>query len=270
LIALIYHIHPGEIVLGALHLQIMLVLVVLLVGCPQGKPSIPDSGTNGDPWPVSITPDVTIASDGAVASDVVPVTVDSVLPPELATFNCNGTDLSPGCVCRPGTTQACYTGPAGTRSKGQCKDGTQTCDASGLKWNQGCTGEVLPAKETCDDKIDNNCNGQVDEGCPVKVNVPVSGDCVTIKCPPQAPHPVGCTITMGGGDCRGCVAHAPGSSEVYFQEGDECEGSPVKGQVHCSSVKAGGLDVGNCFINKKHKYYVDDPWYCPWEGGNGC
>jgi hypothetical protein len=59
----------------------------------------------------------------------------------------------------------------------QCKDGTQTCDPSGLKW-QDCAGEVLPANETCDDSVDNDCDGQVDEGCAVKVNLPISGDCV--------------------------------------------------------------------------------------------
>ena len=50
----------------------------------------------------------------------------------------------------------------------------------------------------------------------------INGDCVTASCPPNAPHPVGCNITFDGGDDRGCVAHVPGSSAVYFQEGDAC------------------------------------------------
>ncbi len=57
--------------------------------------------------------------------------------------------------CDPGDTRACGT------DEGECAAGTQTCEASG--WG-ACTGGVEPASETCDGR-DENCDGEVDEGC---------------------------------------------------------------------------------------------------------
>lgn len=66
--------------------------------------------------------------------------------------------------CTPGQVQGCYSGPAGTENVGLCKEGTETCGADGT-WG-ACTGEVQPATgaEACDG-LDNNCDGQVDDGC---------------------------------------------------------------------------------------------------------
>ena len=74
---------------------------------------------------------------------------------------CIGT-LNPNCggACSNGSTQACYTGPAGTSGIGACHAGIQTCSAGA--WG-ACTGEVTPSAEVCD-SIDNNCNGMVDDG----------------------------------------------------------------------------------------------------------
>lgn len=81
--------------------------------------------------------------------------------------DCNGKvddDSSCQASCQEGQTRPCYTGPTGTQDVGICRRGSETC--SGGKWSGACVGETLPAaKEICDDKQDNNCNGQVDEGC---------------------------------------------------------------------------------------------------------
>lgn len=82
--------------------------------------------------------------------------------------HCNGLDedcngiIDDGCQCVNGTTQPCYGGPAGTENMGQCTAGTQTC-ANGMWGN--CMGDVTPAMETCDG-LDNDCNGQADDGNP--------------------------------------------------------------------------------------------------------
>jgi hypothetical protein len=87
-----------------------------------------------------------------------------VLPaPEV----CNGLDDNCDGQVDENLTQACYFGPTDTINPstgspyGVCKAGTQSCSAG--SWG-ACTGQVLPSPEICDG-LDNNCNGQVDEGC---------------------------------------------------------------------------------------------------------
>ncbi|TNE49591.1 MAG: hypothetical protein EP343_11060 [Deltaproteobacteria bacterium] len=64
--------------------------------------------------------------------------------------------------CDEGKERSCYSGSQGTEGKGICKAGRSKC-VNGA-WGP-CIGQVLPSAEKCDDKADNNCNGQVDEGC---------------------------------------------------------------------------------------------------------
>jgi len=64
-------------------------------------------------------------------------------------------------LCHQGDFLNCYTGPAGTAGVGQCAPGTRSCGATG--WDAVCTGETIPTPEVCNG-LDDNCNGQVDEG----------------------------------------------------------------------------------------------------------
>tara|TARA_B100000609_G_scaffold197147_1_gene194000 strand:+ start:245 stop:3760 length:3516 start_codon:yes stop_codon:yes gene_type:complete len=74
---------------------------------------------------------------------------------------CNGKDDDCDGQVDENVKQACYTGPANTRGKGICQDGTQLCQAG--KWS-ACQGSILPqSAETCDGK-DEDCDGMVDEG----------------------------------------------------------------------------------------------------------
>ncbi len=127
--------------------------------------------------------------------------------------------------------QPCFEGPAANRGKGECKDGTQTCQNA--QW-AACTGSALPSAEVCDNK-DNDCNGQVDDGI-------VPG----IAC-----------LTTGAGICRdgslrcvggtfACVANKQATNEICNGLDDNCDGTvdddfPEKGR-NCDVPNA----LGEC------------------------
>ena len=70
------------------------------------------------------------------------------------------------CGCDPNAMpRACWPASADPKARhvGACKDGMQPCVGAGEFWQWGmCSGAVLPMKENCTDKIDNDCNGLID------------------------------------------------------------------------------------------------------------
>jgi hypothetical protein len=97
---------------------------------------------------------------GACVGQVVPA--DEIC--DLADNDCDGAvddGLAGSCVCVPGSSRPCYTGPAGTEGVGACQSGLQACAADGSAWG-ACEGESLPGGETCNE-IDDDCNGVVDD-----------------------------------------------------------------------------------------------------------
>ncbi len=72
--------------------------------------------------------------------------------------DCNGV-IDEGCDCTDGAVQPCYSGALATLGIGLCKAGQQSC--VGGKWPDTCSGETVPAEETCDG-LDNNCNGSAE------------------------------------------------------------------------------------------------------------
>ena len=153
--------------------------------------------------------------------------------------------------------------------------GTQTCEQSGEFgfWGK-CVGSScsdVEVPELCGNDTDDDCDGLVDEGCLLDFAVNIPSDCVEVFCPPQAPYPVGCDLTMEGGDSRGCVANAIGSSVVYFKEGDACplpliptDAGNIYGTLYCASQQpASGLDATSCAVNKAEVFYPTDASGCP-------
>jgi hypothetical protein len=108
--------------------------------------------------------------------------------------DCNGLVNEPaaGCACMPGETKPCYSGPSETMGVGACKAGVATCAADGLGFGP-CTGEILPETEDCATPVDDDCDGQVNQGCTC-----TPGD--TTPCY-DGPAP-----TLGIGVCKGGTA----------------------------------------------------------------
>ena len=72
--------------------------------------------------------------------------------------NCNGT-VDESIV--GATAVVCYDGPNGTLAVGECRAGVRYCTEG--DFGGPCDGQVLPTSERCDD-LDNDCDGEVDEG----------------------------------------------------------------------------------------------------------
>ena len=69
-----------------------------------------------------------------------------------------------GQSCETGHTRPCYTGPYDTENVGICESGTQRC--VGGVWGDECRLQTLPQDtEVCDNGLDDDCNGNVDDGC---------------------------------------------------------------------------------------------------------
>jgi hypothetical protein len=177
----------------------------------------------------------------------------------------SGTTATGGQVCAPGVIVPCYSGPPGTEGVGQCQSGTQTCDALGDGFGP-CIGEVLPSPETCTTAIDDDCNGQTNEGGAGCACVPGS----TTSC---YSGPMG---TLGVGSCvggiwtcnalgtgyGGCVGEVVPQPETCATPGDDdCNGQTNEDGVgcvcapnttaSCYSGPAGTAGVGICAAGNK-------------------
>lgn len=97
------------------------------------------------------------------------ITSDSVVGGEVCDnhYDDDGDgEVDEDCPCNPDETpeQWCYPGPFGTMDVGPCQAGTQYCVPRDefSYWGE-CKGGVGPSVEICDDHIDNDCNGKIDD-----------------------------------------------------------------------------------------------------------
>jgi hypothetical protein len=140
--------------------------------------------------------------------------------------DCDG-DVDESCPCDADITpnQECYPF-AGTPGQGPCERGTQQC-VNGTFTE--CTGAVGPSQEVCD-TVDNNCNGDVDEGVENTYYLDDDGDGFgtdddTIEaCAPQGDY------VADSGDCDdGDDTVYPGASESCNNTDDDCDGDVDEG-----------------------------------------
>jgi len=79
--------------------------------------------------------------------------------------------------------RGCYSGAEESQGQGACRDGRERCLEG--SWS-ACAGETLPIDEICGNESDDDCDGEIDEGCnlncpPIDLDSPVrlSTSCLT-------------------------------------------------------------------------------------------
>lgn len=192
--------------------SLVLTVLVLAAGCDDASDGA--GGSGGASGSTSSSSDATTSS-----------TTTSSTTASSTTTTTGST--SSGAVCTPGTTEPCYTGPVTTKDVGICTDGVRTCDASGAFG--ACTGEILPATETCATPEDEDCDGQVNEEgalCVCAPNAMVScydGPANTMGVGPCASGLALCDaqgLTLGA--CEGQVL--PAAENCIGSVDEDCDG----------------------------------------------
>lgn len=141
--------------------------------------------------------------------------------------DCDGA-VDEGCPCTAGDRRDC----ALEFALGPCRSGQQGCGDDGT-WST-CEGSVAPAAERCDDEIDNDCDGEVNEGCDCIPTPEVCGDGIDNDCDGERDEDA----------CRDCEA----TSESCNGTDDDCDARIDEGVCTDagSDVRTDGGPTGLC------------------------
>jgi streptogramin lyase len=125
--------------------------------------------------------------------------------------DCDG-DVDEDCPCTNGRVEGCYTGPDGTEGVGICSAGFRVCDDG--EWT-ACSGSVTPRgdNETLCDALDDDCDGQVDEG-------------VTNACGSCGPAPLEICGDGLDNDCDGIIDNVDAGCDCDDRTRQACYSGP--------------------------------------------
>lgn len=155
-----------------------------------------------------------------------------------------GDDGGTGTECTPFDQVTCYEGPPETDGVGACRFGIRTCQPDGETYSD-CTSQVLPTTEDCGTALDDDCDGEVNEGCecvPGTVRICYTGPQGTLGLGTCVQGTQWCNEDGSGlGPCLGEVL--PSAELCDNNKDDDCDG--VVNQAEACECSAG--DVEACY-----------------------
>jgi len=147
------------------------------------------------------------------------------------------------CACTPGDVIPCYEGPPNTEGVGICLGGTATCNPQGTGYGL-CLGQVFPTFDTCNDGLDNDCDGTPDNAGDKDGDgwTPCDGDCCDVLADgcgnPNLVNPGAFEVAgnMVDDDCDGSVDNAVVSCDGAFSSNSSVATDYAKAIELCSST----------------------------------
>ncbi|MCH9688520.1 MAG: choice-of-anchor L domain-containing protein [Deltaproteobacteria bacterium] len=194
---------------------------LLLTACPGGqRGEIDFTGTGAPTTGPGDTSGTTDPSGPADSTGDVSCNSDSDCAGNPNGEVCDVDNGVCGAPCEPDETRPCYSGPDGSDGVGACTAGVNVCNDEG-RWDLWCQGEVVPAAEVCDNQLDDDCDGTVDDSDNDGDGFGLcSGDCCDID----------------GGTCTDAQLVNPGAFEVVGNKlDDDCDGDIDEAPQTCDA-----------------------------------